>query len=301
MLNPEKIGKIVQIASVLEVSGYPKPGNVHRTRDYDDMVFEDFLISGIVIGDHLRHLSKRTIENKDDLSKIQLGKAVLDAVMETNEWIKTNTNLGIVMMTFPIGAAAAISSNMEELRDNIDKIIRASTVEDAIYLYDAINIASAGGMGDQDEYDVTSDKAKDELRKNNQTFYDVLKISAPWDDLASELTSKMPIIFEYSYPIYSELRVNNSLNKSGVLTFLEILQKVPDTLISRKYNDEVASEVSLKTRDLLKYKNLENFDESLHKFDNYLYDNHLNPGTTADLTATTIMVYYINKEFEKIN
>lgn len=301
MLNPEKIGKIVQIASVLEVSGYPKPGNVHRTRDYDDMVFEDFLISGIVIGDHLRHLSKRTIENKDDLSKIQIGKAVLDAVMETNEWIKTNTNLGIVMMTFPIGAAAAISSNMEELRDNIDKIIRASTVEDAIYLYDAINIASAGGMGDQDEYDVTSDKAKNELRKNNQTLYDVLKISAPWDDLASELTSKMPIIFEYSYPIYSELRVNNSLNKSGVLTFLEILQKVPDTLISRKYNDEVASEVSLKTRDLLKYRDLENFEECLHKFDNYLYDNHLNPGTTADLTAATIMVYYINQEFEKIN
>ncbi|WP_295722378.1 triphosphoribosyl-dephospho-CoA synthase [uncultured Methanobrevibacter sp.] len=301
MLNPEMIGKIVQIASVLEVSGYPKPGNVHRTRDYDDMVFEDFLISGIVIGDHLRHLSKRTIENKDDLSKIQIGKAVYDAVTETNEWIENNTNLGIVMMTFPIGAAAAISNNMEELRDNIGKIMAVSTVEDAIYLYDAINIASAGGMGDQDEYDVTSDKAKEELIKNNQTLWDVLKISAPWDDLASELTSKMPIIFEFSYPIYSELRVNNSLNKSGVLTFLEILQKVPDTLISRKYNDEVASEVSVKTRDLLKYKDLENFEEYLHEFDNYLYDNHLNPGTTADLTAATIMVYYINNEFEKTN
>ena len=35
-----EIAKIAQIASALEVSGYPKPGNVHRTRDYDDMVFE---------------------------------------------------------------------------------------------------------------------------------------------------------------------------------------------------------------------------------------------------------------------
>ena len=28
-----EIAKIAQIASALEVSGYPKPGNVHRTRD----------------------------------------------------------------------------------------------------------------------------------------------------------------------------------------------------------------------------------------------------------------------------
>ncbi len=301
MINPEQIAKIVQIASVLEVSGYPKPGNVHRTRDYDDMVFEDFLISGIVIGDTIRQLSQRTIEHKEDLSKIQLGKAICDAVKETDKWINNNTNLGIVMMTAPIAAAAAISNNMEELRENIGCIMDKTTVEDAIYLYDAINIASAGGMGDQDEYDVSSDQAKEELRKNNQTMYDVLKISAPWDDLASELTSKMPIIFEFSYPIYRELRVNNSLNKSGVLTFLEILQEVPDTLISRKYGDEVASQVSLKARDLLKYKGQENFVEYLNEFDDYLYENHRNPGTTADLTAATIMVYYISKEFEKIN
>ena len=47
-MDPELIGKIAQIASVLEVSGHPKPGNVHRTQDFDDMVFEDFLISGVV-------------------------------------------------------------------------------------------------------------------------------------------------------------------------------------------------------------------------------------------------------------
>ena len=49
-MNPNEIAKIAQIASALEVSGYPKPGNVHRTRDYDDMVFEDFVISGINLG-----------------------------------------------------------------------------------------------------------------------------------------------------------------------------------------------------------------------------------------------------------
>ena len=31
-MKAEEIAKIAQIASALEVSGYPKPGNVHRTR-----------------------------------------------------------------------------------------------------------------------------------------------------------------------------------------------------------------------------------------------------------------------------
>ena len=53
-MKASEIAKIAQIASALEVSGYPKPGNVHRTRDYDDMEFEDFIISGIVIGDTIR-------------------------------------------------------------------------------------------------------------------------------------------------------------------------------------------------------------------------------------------------------
>lgn len=50
-MDSKTIAKIAQIASALEVSGYPKPGNVHRTRDFEDMEFEDFVISGIVIGD----------------------------------------------------------------------------------------------------------------------------------------------------------------------------------------------------------------------------------------------------------
>ena len=36
-VEAKEIAKLAQIASVLEVSGWPKPGNVHRTRNYDDI------------------------------------------------------------------------------------------------------------------------------------------------------------------------------------------------------------------------------------------------------------------------
>ena len=301
MIKPEQIGKIVQIASALEVSGYPKPGNVHRTRDFDDMVFEDFIISGIVIGDIFTELAERTIENKENLSEIALGKTILDAVSETNNWVENNTNLGIVMMTSVLAAAAALSEDLTSLRLNVEKVMNATTVQDALDLYDAINLASAGGMGSQGEYDVNDDSAKQELIANRQTMFKVLKISAGWDDLACEMTTGMPIVFTVGYPTYADLRRTHSMNYASVLTFLTILSKFPDTLICRKYGKEMGQKVSDRVSEVLKHKDDDNFHDVLVELDDNLFENHLNPGTSADLTAASIMVYYLVKEFEKKN
>lgn len=292
-MNANEIAKIAQIASALEVSGYPKPGNVHRTRDYDDMEFEDFVISGIVIGDTIREACADV-----DVENPELGKYILQAVAETDRWIKNNTNLGIVMMTTPIAVAAAISDSFDDIRENIKLLMGNTSVDDACALYDAINIADAGGMGDQDEYDVASDNAKQELRDNNQTMYDVLKISAPWDMLAREMTSDMPAVFEIGYPTYHKLREEKTKNEACLLTFLTILSHVPDTLISRKYGDEEALKISLMTRDLLKMRDSPDFMDTIKEFDDYLYDNKYNPGTTADLTAASIFVSYLKSNFE---
>lgn len=291
-MNPSEIAKIAQIASALEVSGYPKPGNVHRTRDYDDMEFEDFVISGIVIGDTIREVCTDV-----DVENPQLGKYILQAVAETDRWIKNNTNLGIVMMTIPIAVAASISDDFDEIRENIQLLMSNTSVDDACDLYDAINIADAGGMGDQEEYDVASDSAKQELMDNNQTMYDVLKISAPWDMLAREMTGDMPAVFEIGYPTYHELKEEKSQNDACVLTFLTILSQVPDTLISRKYGSDEALKISMMTRDLLKLKDESDFKDRLKEFDDYLFENKYNPGTTADLTAASIFVSYLKSNF----
>ena len=299
-MEAKEIAKLAQIASVLEVSGWPKPGNVHRTRNYDDMVFQDFVISGVVIGDTMEEVASQAKEI-DDLSNAELGKYILQAVNETNKWIETNTNLGIMMMCIPIAASAAISNSFDEIQENVGRFMDATTVEDAVNLYDAINVADAGGMGDQEEFDVMSEKAKDELRANNQTMYDVLKISAGWDRLANELTSKMPVCFEIGYPTFSHLWETcddvDVINKATVLTFMTILSQIPDTLISRKYGNEIAESVSGKAEEILKFKDDDSFVEKLLKFDDYLYENKYNPGTTADLTAASIFLSYLAKEF----
>ena len=301
MLEPEVIAKISSISSALEVSGYPKPGNVHRTRNFPDMVFEDFLISGIVTGDIIRKAAIQAslnIKGETNYCNAEVGKYILEAVNETDKWIKNNTNLGIMMMEVPIAQAAAISNNFSEIRDNIGKLLKDTTVEDAINLYDAINIADAGGMGDQEDYDVQSENAKEELRENNQTMYDVLDISASWDQLAFELTNKMPKTFEVGFPTFNKLIKEESINNATLLTFLTILSEVPDTLISRKYGKEQAEKFSENAKTLLGEYEEEYFEKDLIYFDNYLFENGFNPGTTADLTAASIMLSYLKEEMD---
>ena len=53
------------------------------------------------------------------------------------------------------------------------------------------------------------------------------------------------------------------------------MSETPDTLISRKYGDKKADEVSSQARELLSFKDDESFSDKLNEFDNYLYENKL--------------------------
>lgn len=299
-MDPELIAKIAQISSVLEVSGHPKPGNVHRTQDFDDMIFEDFLISGVVIGDLMKTAAERgnRCREDDSLHKIRLGEIIKEAVLETDKWIGNNTNLGIVLMLTPLSASAAMSHNLNELRNNVGRIMEATTSEDALNFYDAINIADAGGMGEQEELDVADAEAKEKIIEENINMYKVLQMSSKWDSLSYELTNRMPITFGIGFPTFRATKMEYGvINKATVQTFLTILSKKPDTLISRKYGDDMAKLVSADADSILQSGGILNPQGELllREFDKQLLRNKLNPGTTADITAASIMVAYIDE------
>ena len=298
-MDTNNIVRAAQLASVLEVTGYPKPGNVHRTHDFDDMKYEDFLVSGIVVGDIIRKTAIRAGKtiNNHNFSSIKIGELILEAVTETNKWVETNTNLGIMMLVIPITAAAAISPEFSSLRTNIVKIMADTTPEDAVNLYKAINIAEAGGMGEQKDLDVSSEDSQKELLEKEITMFDVLEISAKWDQLAKELTTSMPAIFEVGYPTYKKLREEYDYNYACVGTFLKLLSIFPDTLISRKVGIEKAKILSQKAEEIINNGLLNaSTISSLNKLDKKLNELKLNPGTTADLTAASIMVAILSKQ-----
>ncbi|HEY0196857.1 MAG TPA: triphosphoribosyl-dephospho-CoA synthase [Methanobacterium sp.] len=301
-MDPDLIAKISQIASVLEVSGHPKPGNVHRTQDFEDMVFEDFLISGIAVGNIMKKAAKCGLKYRDkgELYKIRLGELIREAVLETNRWVENNTNLGIIMLLTPLSAAAGNISDFNQLRDKTHELMLATTPQDAVNLYDAINIADAGGMGEREDLDVGNEKAREELLEKGINMFDVLKISSPWDALAYELTHNMPVSFELGYPTYKQLKKVHGINRATVQTFLTILASTPDTLISRKYDQSVSSRVKADAKIILDKGGIltEEGRLLLSKFDQDLMNKKYNPGTTADLTASSLMIALLEEHWE---
>ncbi len=296
-MDADYIAKCAQIASVLEVSGHPKPGNVHRTQDFPDMVFEDFLISGVVIGDNIRKAAHRgsRYHDPEDWHKIGLGELIKDSVLETDRWVENNTNLGIVMLLTPLSAAAGMSSDLESVPGNVDRIMKATTPQDAVNLYQAINIADAGGMGEQSELDVASEDSMQELIENEVNMFQVLEMSASWDRLAYELTQGMPVTFKTGFPVFRNIKTTQSINKATLQAFLTILSQYPDTLIERKYGEAKAQEVSSTAKSILDEGGIltQEGRDKLYQFDLELVRRGLNPGTTADLTASSIMAAYL--------
>ena len=123
-------------------------------------------------------------------------------------------------------------------------------------------------------------------------MYDVLDLSSQWDMLANELTRTMPITFELGYPTFMQVKGDHGINKATVQTFLTILSIYPDTLIARKYGVETAQEISVDASLIIKEGGVltDRGMDMLIDFDNDLVKKNLNPGTTADLTASSIMV-----------
>ncbi|MEM2873301.1 MAG: triphosphoribosyl-dephospho-CoA synthase [Nitrososphaerales archaeon] len=317
----DEIMMAAQLASALEVSGTPKPGNVHRNADFIDTRFEHYLAGSIAIGPHIREVALKGIDaslNLIKLSEMRIGKHVKEAVHEVKLWHRGgNTHLGIILLFIPLAAAAGFmitKSKIEPngLRTNLSKVMKATTYQDAIDVWDAILESSVSALGRLEAEvapDLMSIDAKSKILEKKLSLYDLMKISSKWDNIAKELTTGMRISFNLGYRTLLDVyEKTGDINIATVHAFLTILAKHPDTLIARKVGLKHTQDVSKAVKiGLMKAKKISRQAEiilrlggltskngriELDRFDKKLRDprNKLNPGTTADIVASSLMI-----------
>jgi triphosphoribosyl-dephospho-CoA synthase len=280
-----------QAACVLEAS-VDKPGNVGPSHDFKDTWYEDFLISGIAIGPAIKRAVEFGMLFK--IGERGIGSIIRTAIEDANKRHRgRNTNLGIAMLLIPLSASCGISIkkgsySIKDLREGVASVIEGSTPLDTIDLYDAIQISNAE-VGRSKRFDVRDPKSRKKVVENCLNLQDIFKMSS-WDSVARELVTKMEVSFNIGYPaIKEEFEETEDVRASILKCFFEILARVPDTLIERKNNREVAVEVSNEARAILEKglppKKVSSFDQKLRSA-----GNKYNPGTTADLTASSTMI-----------
>jgi len=271
-LKPDEVVWAAQLACILEASA-DKPGNVTRYRDFEDLKYEDFLVSAMAIGPALR-----------DAREASVGESILRAIKDTQRFVSYNTNLGIVLLFVPLVKAYGPG----DLRERLSEVLASLTVDDARKAYEAIRLARPAGMGRVEKYDITEKEVDITLRE-------AMWLAKDRDSIAREYITDYEITFELGYPLLMGYwEHSRNLMDSIVQTSLTILAEVPDTLIRRKNGPAVAGEVSRRARRVLELGGIfsERGKGALREFDLYLReeDHRLNPGTTADLTASSILV-----------
>ncbi|MFX0033223.1 MAG: triphosphoribosyl-dephospho-CoA synthase [Candidatus Hodarchaeota archaeon] len=293
----------INLASSLEVAGWPKPGNVHRTKNFQKTRYEHFL-SGIAAIQPLfrRFCLKIIIRAKhvnQNYSFVELGHFFKKATKAMMKWqFGGNVLLGHILILAPLSAAVCICKKLKmfslnNLKTFLENIIRDTTVEDTIYLYQAIKICNPGGLGRITKYDLNDDNSITEIQQDNINLKRIFELSKEYDLISYEYASGFQIVLNEGLPIFLEhFRQYNDINIATVNTFLRLLSNHPDTLIIRKSGKEAALSVSKAALGVLQNGGIKTRKglKMAVKLDNELYraKGKLNPGTTADLIAGVI-------------
>jgi triphosphoribosyl-dephospho-CoA synthase len=293
------ISKCLELAILLEVST-DKPGNVNFVVGFEGTRVEHFLASAVAAHTSFEEAAKRGIDvanRKLRISDAGIGELIRNCAADIDVWQKGgNTLIGTVMLFVPLAVATGMTPmkgnnfDFAELRRNLKLAVESTTPQDAVHLYEAIDIAKPGGLDGAPDLDVRDPNSKKRLLKEHVSLFQVFKIAAGYDDICFEWVNNYPVTFNLAYPYLIEQLKSRDLNTAIIHTFLKVLSERPDTFIARKVGLKKAKEVSVEAAKVLRVVGTEKGKELILLFDRKLREqgNDYNPGTTADITAATL-------------
>lgn len=269
MRDPSENG---QLALLLEVTGTPKPGNVDREREYDDLRFEHFVAGAVGAQRGLRMAAEGT----------SVGRAFERAVAGMRDQSGGNTQFGALLLVTPL-VRAAVTDRLSPA--GVRELVEETTVADACDFYrafDHVDVAVDEPPADADIPDVRQGSdAVETLRENGTTLYDVMERAADRDGVAAEWTNGFRRSFEAAAWLLED---DGPVYRRASRAFLRLLADEPDTFVRIRNGDDVAAEATERARAVL--DGAEDADQLADEF----VERDVNPGTTADVTAAGLFV-----------
>ena len=262
------------LACVLEASA-EKIGNVTPARRFADSSFADFVVSAVALGPAIAQAGPGRV-----------GWAVWKSVAACRRATATNAHLGVALLVSPL-AAAWLASRGGGLRRRLAAILRGLTVGDARWAYRAIRLANPGGLGRSGEADVRGSPAI--------TLRQAMALAAERDAIAWEYVHDFSITFELALPaLLAAAGKGLALLDAIAQAHLELMARLPDTLIMRKAGREAAEAVAAKAQAVIEAGGFYTRPgrRAGGRLDRELRaeGHRLNPGTSADLIAAALFV-----------
>jgi triphosphoribosyl-dephospho-CoA synthase len=266
-----------ELALLLEVASTPKPGNVDRHRDQDDLRFEHFLAGAVGAAPGLR-----MADAADPDAAPSLGDAFERAVAGMSQQSGDNTQFGCLLLLVPLVRAAATDRLTPA---GAAAVAEATTVADAAAFYRAfehVDVAVGDPPAGADALDVRrGSDAIPAVRDRGLTLRDVMALGADHDDNAREWTTGFERTFGAAACVLDD---EGPVTDRLARVFLDLLAERPDTLVAVEHGRERARAVS--ERAAAVRGDLDAAEALADRF----HEAGVNPGTTADLTAAAAFV-----------
>ena len=276
------------LACMLEVAA-PKPGNVHRGADFEDVSFVDFATSAVLLGEVI-----------DAHANQPLGQTILEAVRRNEQVVGTNTNLGIVLLIVPLAKIAGSESADRLNVETVSGYLSALNENDGATVFEAIRLAKPGGLGQSKEMDVQFNWGSE------VDLIEAMIVAADRDAIARQYVTGFADVFDTGVPLLVEgRRIFGELGPAIVYAHVAWMARQADSLISRKCGTETAQHSSFLASKAIECLGqdldaanssaeylLESYWGAVGDLDFWLRsDGHRrNPGTTADLIAASLFV-----------
>lgn len=257
---PTSRAELAQLAMMLEVTAYPKPGNVDRCHDYEDTRLEHFLASVIACRPTLDAVER---------GELSIGAAIYDAVVRTNCHFGGNTHFGAFILLVPLLAGGNISGAL--------RLIKETTVRDAVLFYQAFAETQVRVI-ETDGLDVNDPDSIEQIRRDQLTLLDVMAYSAPVDMICREWVEGFPLTRRFTD------RLHDAGGGPGVISslFLGLMAEEMDTFIAKKFNATVAEEAMAMAQDVQAGR------RTVTSMDEECIRRGINPGSLADITIAGI-------------
>ncbi|RWK37112.1 MAG: triphosphoribosyl-dephospho-CoA synthase [Mesorhizobium sp.] len=276
-LSRERLRAAYKDACRMEIEAL-KPGNVHLFADGHGMSAAQFMTSAEVSSGPLTD------------PRLPVGQRMLEAVRATRQAVATNTNLGIILLAGPLLCAAEMTGARlpdNSLHDNLDAVLRAMSMDDTRAVFEAIVAAAPGGLGEA---------ANDVRQEPKVHLLEAMREAADRDMIARQYVTGFGDVFGVGL---AALQAALARGEGGmwptVFAYMAFLAGYPDSHVVRNHGAEVANQARQQALAVEAALHADDDETSrirlLMELDRRLKANHLNPGTSADLTVATLLVH----------
>ncbi len=260
------------LSLLLEVSGNPKSGNVDREHDFEDMRYEDFLASAAAAFPAFLMAAKG----------YGIGECIYKAVERSVRWQSAgNVHFGAFLLLVPL--ASAWGKGMEGVAARAVEKLKSTSVEDSLLVLKAFRLVKPRVLKTE-RLSLESDEVAEVIASEGLNLYDWMMLAPRENLIARELVSGYRISLMGARMLMSF----GDAREAVVRTYHLLLSKFPDPLVISKAGRRAAEEVMELAAKAVEIGTMDAF----RKLDDELVRRRLNPGTIADLTASSIYLAF---------